>query len=204
MNNYSLGSTRLMRSHTDRRFAGVCGGLAEYFAIDSVIVRLIFVALLFAGIGFLLYPVMWLVMPKASSSNYQANVALPQQNQQPLNAVQQQVGATVGKTLNANARFDPLTGMPLSVEPARFDPYTGAPVGNETVLPINNVAVNASSASSATMPNPQAVQRRQTMMKVLGLGIAVFIAGSFLTHAGSWIVPMLLVGAGIYLLRSTR
>jgi phage shock protein C len=58
--------SRLMRSRRDAVIAGVCGGLGEYFNIDPVIVRLIFVlATLTSGIGFVLYPVLWLIMPKA-------------------------------------------------------------------------------------------------------------------------------------------
>ena len=59
---------RLMRSRTEVIIAGVCGGLAEYFGLDPVIVRLIFVLVtLTTGIGFILYPLLWLVMPKAGA-----------------------------------------------------------------------------------------------------------------------------------------
>ncbi|HLS09326.1 PspC domain-containing protein [Lentibacillus sp.] len=40
---------RLYRSNSERMIAGICGGLAEYFDIDPTIVRLLFVALAFAG-----------------------------------------------------------------------------------------------------------------------------------------------------------
>lgn len=40
---------RLYKSRIDRKISGVCGGIAEYFNIDSTIVRLIAVVLLFAG-----------------------------------------------------------------------------------------------------------------------------------------------------------
>ncbi|MFC4557496.1 PspC domain-containing protein [Virgibacillus kekensis] len=40
---------RLYRSQTERMIKGVCGGIAEYFNIDPTIVRIIFVALAFAG-----------------------------------------------------------------------------------------------------------------------------------------------------------
>jgi phage shock protein C len=40
---------RLYRSRKNRMLGGVCGGIAEYFAIDPVIVRLIAVALFFVG-----------------------------------------------------------------------------------------------------------------------------------------------------------
>jgi phage shock protein C len=59
---------RLMRSASDRKIAGVCGGIAEYFDIDSTIVRLIWVLLVILPIplvpAFLGYFVAWLVMPK--------------------------------------------------------------------------------------------------------------------------------------------
>ena len=56
---------RLYRSKKDRMIAGVCGGLAEYFNIDPVLVRLI--ALLFilgAGSGLLAYIILWIVIPE--------------------------------------------------------------------------------------------------------------------------------------------
>lgn len=53
-------------SSTDRKIAGVCGGIAEYFNIDSLIVRIIFVVLFFgAGVGLLTYLVIWLLAPRA-------------------------------------------------------------------------------------------------------------------------------------------
>jgi phage shock protein PspC (stress-responsive transcriptional regulator) len=44
--------------------AGVCGGIATYLGVDSVFVRLAFVVLAIAsGVGFLLYLILWIVMP---------------------------------------------------------------------------------------------------------------------------------------------
>jgi phage shock protein C len=54
---------RLMRSRSEKIIAGVAGGIAQYLGIESVIVRLAFVALCFTGVGILLYPVLWLIMP---------------------------------------------------------------------------------------------------------------------------------------------
>ena len=55
---------RLYRSRTDRKIAGVCGGLAKYFGWDPVIPRIVFVALfLGAGTGLLAYLICWLVIP---------------------------------------------------------------------------------------------------------------------------------------------
>jgi phage shock protein C len=68
-NGPSRTSKRLMRSTSDRKIAGVCGGFAEYFDIDSTFVRLIWVLLILLPIplvpAFLGYFVAWVVMPKA-------------------------------------------------------------------------------------------------------------------------------------------
>jgi phage shock protein PspC (stress-responsive transcriptional regulator) len=53
------------RSRTNRRIAGVCGGLAEEFGVSVTIVRLAFVlaALVSWGAGIVLYLTLWVVMP---------------------------------------------------------------------------------------------------------------------------------------------
>lgn len=58
---------RLTRSRHERMIAGVCGGLAEYFDVDSTMVRVAFVlisALSAAFPGLLIYLIMWLVVPE--------------------------------------------------------------------------------------------------------------------------------------------
>jgi phage shock protein PspC (stress-responsive transcriptional regulator) len=56
---------RLVRSRRDRVIAGVCGGLAEHFRIDPIIVRVAAVALIFAGgAGLLLYLAGILLLPE--------------------------------------------------------------------------------------------------------------------------------------------
>lgn len=56
---------RLTRSTDDRTIAGVCAGIAEYFGIDPVLVRALFVvATLAGGPGLILYIVLWIVMPE--------------------------------------------------------------------------------------------------------------------------------------------
>jgi phage shock protein C len=59
-----MDGRKLTRSETDKRLAGVCGGLAEYFGIDPVLVRIVFVILAVMGPGVLLYIVLWIVMPR--------------------------------------------------------------------------------------------------------------------------------------------
>lgn len=56
---------RLTRSSTDRRIAGVCGGIASYLNIDPTVVRIIFLlALLFGGFGFWAYLIVWIAAPE--------------------------------------------------------------------------------------------------------------------------------------------
>lgn len=57
---------RLYRSKTDRKIAGVCAGIAEYFNIDATVVRVIAVILLLPGWlpGFLPYVILWFVVPE--------------------------------------------------------------------------------------------------------------------------------------------
>jgi phage shock protein PspC (stress-responsive transcriptional regulator) len=56
---------RLYRSTTDRKIAGVCGGIGEHFGLDPTLVRVLFVlAAVFAGGGILAYIILWLVIPE--------------------------------------------------------------------------------------------------------------------------------------------
>lgn len=69
----NTGATRkLYLSATDYKIAGVCGGVAEYFKIDSVVVRLAFVFLAIVTAFFpmiVFYLLAWAVMPRHESDN---------------------------------------------------------------------------------------------------------------------------------------
>jgi len=54
---------RLYRSSKEKVIGGVCGGLAEYFGIDPIIMRLLFLVFLFAGFGLLIYIIAWIFIP---------------------------------------------------------------------------------------------------------------------------------------------
>lgn len=57
---------RLVRSTTDKKIAGVCAGLADYFDLDPTVIRLVWVLLFFfAGAGGLTYIILWIVLPAA-------------------------------------------------------------------------------------------------------------------------------------------
>ena len=55
---------KLYRSKTDRKLAGVSGGLARYFNVDATLIRVLFVLLaVLGGSGLVLYVAMWIIVP---------------------------------------------------------------------------------------------------------------------------------------------
>ncbi len=59
----------LFRDVDNATIAGVCAGIANYFKIDVVIIRAIFIVMfLFGGFGFPLYIILWIIVPKANST----------------------------------------------------------------------------------------------------------------------------------------
>jgi phage shock protein C len=62
----AMAETRkLYRSKTNRQLAGVCGGLAEYFNLDTTLIRVLFVVLaVLGGSGVVLYIALWIIVPR--------------------------------------------------------------------------------------------------------------------------------------------
>jgi phage shock protein PspC (stress-responsive transcriptional regulator) len=55
-----------MRSSRDKKIGGVCAGLADYFDLDPTLVRVLWLLAVFcAGTGFLVYLILWIVLPLA-------------------------------------------------------------------------------------------------------------------------------------------
>ena len=60
------GKKKLMRSSTDKKIAGVCAGLADYFDMDPTVIRVLWLlTVLCAGTGILAYIILWIVLPLA-------------------------------------------------------------------------------------------------------------------------------------------
>lgn len=57
---------KLTRSRSNRMLAGVCGGLADYFGLDTSLVRIGFALLTFftAFAGIPVYLIMWIIVPE--------------------------------------------------------------------------------------------------------------------------------------------
>jgi phage shock protein PspC (stress-responsive transcriptional regulator) len=65
----SRPARRLQLSNSDRKIAGVCGGLGEWLEIDPVFIRVAFVVLaLVCGLGILVYILLWILLPRASTT----------------------------------------------------------------------------------------------------------------------------------------
>lgn len=59
---------KIYRDMDRRVFGGVCGGLAYYFNLDIVVVRVIMVVLLLCGFGVWLYLILWIAVPAARTA----------------------------------------------------------------------------------------------------------------------------------------
>ncbi|HWT55500.1 MAG TPA: PspC domain-containing protein [Candidatus Microsaccharimonas sp.] len=64
------GQKRLFRDTDNGMIAGVAAGIGNYLGIDAVIIRLIFIALIFGGAsGIIIYLLLWLVVPPATTTS---------------------------------------------------------------------------------------------------------------------------------------
>lgn len=59
---------RLYRNTREAKIAGICAGIADYFNIDPVIVRLFFVMSIFWGGGIIVYFIAWYIVPDKKES----------------------------------------------------------------------------------------------------------------------------------------
>jgi phage shock protein PspC (stress-responsive transcriptional regulator) len=81
-NQEPLPGKRLTRSATDRRIAGVCGGIAEYFDVDSTAVRLLWIVLsiLIGAVvgGVVAYLIAWLIIPRPHAVTITPSAVVPE------------------------------------------------------------------------------------------------------------------------------
>lgn len=61
---------KLCLSENDKKIGGVCGGIAEYFGLESTLLRLVWLLLIliFKWLPILIYLILWAVMPKNEKS----------------------------------------------------------------------------------------------------------------------------------------
>lgn len=208
---------RLTRSATESMVAGVCGGLAEYFNIDPVIVRLIFVIVtLTSGLGLPVYILLWIIMPRGAASSGQSPFEQgARQFGEEVSQLGQQISqetARIGREVLVGQRqgkgqSQARSGMAVPQTPPdyRFDPMTGQPINPED--PATGRTVNLNLPSAELPAQYQQSSRRTRSWNTLGL-ILVGIGGLiFLEQFGidmSLIFPALLIIAGVILMRRKR
>ena len=212
---------RLSRSSSERMVAGVCGGLAEYFNIDPVIVRLIFVLVtLTSGLGLLIYLLLWMIMPRGTAipgqrpieqSSRQFNEEISQLGQQ-LSQEATQLGQQLSQEasrLREKMLSRQRTGGQYGVgDPPEYrsDPFVGQPPGQER--PVTGKTVNLGPLPG-DLPTPyvQPVPSRPRSWNKLGV-ILIGIGGLiFLEQLGidmSLIFPALMIAAGLILMSRRR
>ncbi|HEX5690840.1 MAG TPA: PspC domain-containing protein, partial [Roseiflexaceae bacterium] len=177
---------RLMRSRTEKVIAGVAGGIGQYLAIDPVIVRLAFAALCLTGLGVVLYPILWLIMPLEGSQRPAPREAVDEMRQQAMR-------------LGDEAREVFVAPGSASRQP-RYDPMTGASIDPEAEIPINNV--------NTTTPAADPRERRNRVLGFILLGVGAFILinmlpgfGHVIGLAARFVFPLLLIAVGVLVLR---
>lgn len=159
---------RLMRSRNDKMIAGVAGGIGSYLAIDPVIVRLALIVLAFSGIGLLLYPILWLIMP-----------------------LEPETGATPSASPGAGREVFVSTSS--GARRARFDPMTGQPLDPEQEIPIQNV--NAADTKDTQANRNQmlglillGLGAFFVLKTLIPGGLAPFILPALLIAGGIWLL----------------
>ncbi|MBI9040665.1 PspC domain-containing protein [Lutibacter sp.] len=69
INKQSSSSKKLFRDSEDKFLGGVCAGLAHYFGIDALWVRILWLVLVFSfGTGILIYAILWILIPVAETT----------------------------------------------------------------------------------------------------------------------------------------
>lgn len=84
---------RLYRRAEDRKIAGVCAGLGEYFELDPVFFRLFFLfSILFGGLGVIAYIMLWILVPLRAGEHASARAGKRLQ----LSAADRMIGGVCG------------------------------------------------------------------------------------------------------------
>ncbi len=116
---------RLYRSRSNRMIAGVCGGLAKYFNIDPVLIRLIFVLSLFlGGVGFIAYIILAIVVPLEGTTAATPRDAT-RENIEEIKRTAEHFGEDVRSTFGQKSGIPPQTTIPSSTTSGATDRHGG-------------------------------------------------------------------------------
>ena len=192
--------SRLYRSRSEKMIAGVCGGLGEYFDVDPVLIRLLFVVTaLLSGVGLLAYVVLWIVVPREGDDTTPRGDVLR--------------GEVAGLYREARERIDPGPGRsaPTDVGPTAESGIAEGPPG-EPVAADADAPAGGGDDLPPPRPAPLLVaadlaerrRRRQhwagAVLIVVGLLFLAQNLGLLWWVQTGLLLPLLLVGIGGWLL----
>jgi phage shock protein C len=220
---------RLYRGRDDRMLGGVCGGLGEYFDVDPVLMRLVFVAgtVLSGGLGLAVYVLLWIIVPK-EGAQAASRPDVWRQNADEIVAEARRLGSDVRETVRSSRGSEATTqpAEPEATAQAAESTASGPAVGPEAAgadpVP-ESVYVRPSAASESYAeaspsltrgyiePYPsehQAQRRRQTwagvVLVVLGLWLLAQNLNLLWWVRGDVLLPLVLLGGGAWLLFRQR
>jgi len=174
----------LYRSKRNRMIAGVAGGLAEYFGVDVILLRLLWLlSFFFGGAGLLIYIVAWIVMPSGQDEyGKQQRVDLrPQAGRTAAEA------AVIAEAEDENV---------LAQAPESSDGEAAKPEEAEAGKPCCASGWGSGDASGRR-------RRRNAGMLLIGLGI-IFLVDQLFGPIFHFIWPLLLIILGVCLLFHER
>lgn len=196
-------SRRLTRSSRERMLTGVAGGMAEYFDLDPVVVRLIWVgaAVVTGGLAIPAYLVMWMVMPRDDGTptirpfGGQSRVGEP-------------VGAAAASTGSAAA--DP--GAPPTWDPAveaganpSVDPAAETSYASTAPPPPSDFGAPPPPFDRPHFRDPARREQRQRTAGIILISLGLlFLAGQsglfwWIQWRYMWPLVLIAIGAGILL-----
>jgi phage shock protein PspC (stress-responsive transcriptional regulator) len=171
---------------------GVCGGLAHYFDVDPVLMRLAWVALTLLGVGITIpgYIVMWIIVPKEGEAE-RSRAELWRQNAGELADEARRLGADVRQAAGPPSAA---TNVPAEATPP--EPDAGLPP-SEPLPP-------AAPAPLGGRPELERQRRRQTWAGLVLIALGLWLLANNLKLLwwlrGDLLWPLALLGVGAWLL----
>jgi phage shock protein C len=193
--------------------SGVCGGLAEYFEVDPVLMRLLVVVgtVLSGGLGLFIYIVLWIIMPK-EGEEIAPRSARWRQSAEEIAFEARRIGSDVREAVSpsgAGARETVAAGGTVTTEERGEVQSTSTAEGEQTTETTERTTVITPAEGLAddleSLPDERRTQqRRQTWAGIVLVGLGLWLLADNLRLL-SWIradvlLPLALLGVGGWLL----
>jgi phage shock protein PspC (stress-responsive transcriptional regulator) len=203
------GKLRLYRDADDQMIGGVCSGIAKYFGIDPLIVRIAFLlSLLIGGFGIIVYVLLWIFLPEARTTAEKVEMT---GGRVTLSAIQHRIDAVVSPEQRKGVvarviRFPfAVIGSVLRgiARVARFVfPILGRIAGVLVTVWAAFAMAFVTFVFLVLLTNPESPYIGFPLMEIVGFGtyVALLVSGYFAAFLPLFLV--LLVGASLVMLRN--